>query len=1011
MPAKFDFLSPGVLLREVDQSQIPAPTTEDGILIIGTAPQGPAMKPVRVRDLDSFLQVFGNPTTGRQASDVWRNPSFGPSYGMYAAQAWLSSEASPVTFVRLLGEESGSQSSGLRAGWTTTDDIDTSLADNGGAYGLWIHASQSTTALVPGTGTLAAIIYADQGGLRLKGKIHLPSLTDTAIATYMGLGQNSTSSLGEPILSLGTNGVPGEFEIEHVSSDGSATTSYTVNFGASAQSGSQIRSVIPTNAAKTNSTIFSSTNELFLGETFEEAVDRAINSFNGGSSKAKEEQFGVLIHLGKADDSDGYAKWENHQRQATAAKSGWFISQDTGAASSFAPNSMQRLFRIVGLSDGEWIHKYQIGIEIQRLGNSVNPYSTFSLYLMDRQENKIEQFKNLNFNPGSENYIAKRIGDQYQEWDEGQKKYRVQGEYANQSDYIYVELSEAVKNGSLDSLSAVPFGVQGPITFGDFFVGNNLNSKTGPVREAGGTTDYNFAASFAEESDEVIYGSNTSAANYVGTDGWGFHHGGHHARFSWPKLRLTTQNGSGSSGTNYSKSDFLGIDHHKSGSTSMDDSYYDLVRAGSKTAGGQSHEVHTTEFTSPDATKDKIYSYFFSLDDVVYDSSSDTVYWDGGDGDANQGALDGTVGSRKGGTSYTALNGTDALVNTLRVRKFKSPLFGGFDGVNIKEANPFANHAGALGHPTNTTEITNYTLHSVMKALDTVSDPEIVSYDIISIPGVTNTKITDKVLEIASSRGDSLGVIDLQSGFQPANVEATSNQAGSVKATIDHAVGRNFDTSYGACYYPWIRLRDTIGGNNDVIMAPPSVAAIGALARSEAVSEPWFAPAGFNRGGIRQLGGPLGPQCVGTWEHLTKDNRDDLYAENINPIARFPAINEIVIFGQKTLQQTPSALDRINVRRLMIFLKKAIGRIADTILFDQNVNTTWLRFKNEADQVLGSVQTRLGVTEYKIVLDKSTTTADYIDRNILYAKIFVKPARAIEFIVVDFVITRTGVEF
>ena len=160
-----------------------------------------------------------------------------------------------------------------------------------------------------------------------------------------------------------------------------------------------------------------------------------------------------------------------------------------------------------------------------------------------------------------------------------------------------------------------------------------------------------------------------------------------------------------------------------------------------------------------------------------------------------------------------------------------------------------------------------------------------------------------------------------------------------------------------------------------------------------------------------ELGGPRGPQVVGTWEHLTKDNRDDLYENNINPIARFPAINEIVIFGQKTLQQTPSALDRINVRRLMIFLKKAIKRIADTILFDQNVNTTWLRFRTEADAVLASVQTRLGLVDYKIVLDETTTTPDYIDRNILYAKIFVKPARAIEFIAVDFVITRTGVEF
>ena len=143
----------------------------------------------------------------------------------------------------------------------------------------------------------------------------------------------------------------------------------------------------------------------------------------------------------------------------------------------------------------------------------------------------------------------------------------------------------------------------------------------------------------------------------------------------------------------------------------------------------------------------------------------------------------------------------------------------------------------------------------------------------------------------------------------------------------------------------------------------------------------------------------------------TNINKEENNENNINPIARFPAINEIVIFGQKTLQQTPSALDRINVRRLMIFLKKAIKNIADTILFDQNVNTTWLRFRAEADRVLSSVQTRLGLTEYKVVLDETTTTPDYIDRNILYAKIFVKPARAIEFIAVDFIITRTGVEF
>ena len=177
----------------------------------------------------------------------------------------------------------------------------------------------------------------------------------------------------------------------------------------------------------------------------------------------------------------------------------------------------------------------------------------------------------------------------------------------------------------------------------------------------------------------------------------------------------------------------------------------------------------------------------------------------------------------------------------------------------------------------------------------------------------------------------------------------------------------------------------------------------------------WFAPAGFNRGGIKNLGGSptrsSGLVVTHTIEHLTKDNRDDLYAANINPIARFPATNQIVIFGQKTLQQTASALDRINVRRLLLFLKRRIGKIADTILFEPNVNTTWSNFKNAADAVLSQVQAGLGITEYKLVLDETTTTADLVDRNVMYAKIFIKPARAIEFIVVDFVVTRSGVEF
>ena len=188
----------------------------------------------------------------------------------------------------------------------------------------------------------------------------------------------------------------------------------------------------------------------------------------------------------------------------------------------------------------------------------------------------------------------------------------------------------------------------------------------------------------------------------------------------------------------------------------------------------------------------------------------------------------------------------------------------------------------------------------------------------------------------------------------------------------------------------------------------PLLGALGALARTDAVKAPWFAPAGFNQGGLSELGGRTGPKIVGVNDVLKKNERDTLYQLNINPIARLS--NQIVIFGQKTLQQTPSALDRVNVRRLMIHVKRQIGDIANTILFDQNLQTTWNRFKSKADAVLKTIQSEFGIAEYKLVLDSSTTTPDLVDRNILYAKIFIKPAQSIEFIAIDFVITQSGIE-
>jgi hypothetical protein len=307
------------------------------------------------------------------------------------------------------------------------------------------------------------------------------------------------------------------------------------------------------------------------------------------------------------------------------------------------------------------------------------------------------------------------------------------------------------------------------------------------------------------------------------------------------------------------------------------------------------------------------------------------------------------------------------------------------------------------------TDKTNYVFNSIRQAIDSVADPEMVEMNMASIPGLTQEGLTTNLVRLCESRADALAVIDLPDAFQPRE-EGSAIDRLNTQSTINTIVNglrtRNLNSSYGCAYYPWLRARDTINGA--FIWVPPSVAAIGTFSSSQRKTQVWFAPAGFNRGGLTE--GSAGIPVVDVAHQLRRKDRDDLYASNVNPIAKFP--NEgIVIFGQKTLQVTPSALDRINVRRLMIFVKKRISQIASRLLFDPNVQQTWLRFKGQVDPFLANVKTNFGLSDYKVVLDETTTTPDLVDQNIMYAKIFLKPTRAIEYIAIDFNITRTGASF
>ena len=374
------------------------------------------------------------------------------------------------------------------------------------------------------------------------------------------------------------------------------------------------------------------------------------------------------------------------------------------------------------------------------------------------------------------------------------------------------------------------------------------------------------------------------------------------------------------------------------------------------------------------------------------------------DGSGSVTAASYVSGSRAAGTSLSNVSGSWKHVLDSGWDRFTAPLFGGFDGLHIKEREPFNNRV--LG--TNSNQEANYAYNSLKMAVDMCADPEVIECNMITLPGVTNTGITNHVINTCEARADSLAVIDIENAYTPAteNAKSFKERVGSVDSAVNSLRDRALNSSYACAYYPWVRLKDTLNGAS--LWAPPSVIALGTFASTERNSDLWFAPAGFVRGGL--TAGAAGLPVIGVSERLTSKDRDKLYEENVNPIASFPS-EGIVVFGQKTLQVTPSALDRINVRRLLIYVKKEISRMATDILFDQNVQQTWARFLARVEPFLNSIRQRFGLTDFRVVLDETTTTAELVDRNIMYAKVYLKPARAIEFIAIDFVVTNTGAAF
>ena len=275
--------------------------------------------------------------------------------------------------------------------------------------------------------------------------------------------------------------------------------------------------------------------------------------------------------------------------------------------------------------------------------------------------------------------------------------------------------------------------------------------------------------------------------------------------------------------------------------------------------------------------------------------------------------------------------------------------------------------------------------------LNLLSNQDNYQFNSLFLPGLTNATHPSQIttaINNTQTRGDSILVID------------PVTYASSITSTTQEADDRN--TSYAAMYWPWLQVADPDLSSTTNVWVPSSTMIAGVYAYNDSVSEPWFAPAGINRGGLTNV--------VRAERQLPAASRDTLYEENINPIATFPGTG-VVVYGQKTLQRQASALDRVNVRRLLIALKSYIGQVAQTLVFEQNTAATRNNFLAAVNPYLESVQQRQGLYAFKVVMDDSNNTPDVIDRNQLVGAIYLQPTKTAEFIYLDFNVLPTGATF
>lgn len=283
--------------------------------------------------------------------------------------------------------------------------------------------------------------------------------------------------------------------------------------------------------------------------------------------------------------------------------------------------------------------------------------------------------------------------------------------------------------------------------------------------------------------------------------------------------------------------------------------------------------------------------------------------------------------------------------------------------------------------------IQGFTPDDYTRAFTLLSNKDEYQFNVLLAPGVgLDVTAASGMISTVEGRGDSIAII------------GAGKYGTAVNQAVVNASGQS--SNYAATYYPWVSLYSSNLGK--AVWCPPSTIMGGVLAFNDQVGAEWFAPAGLNRGGM--------PSVLLAERRLSQTDRDTLYSGNVNPLATFPGTG-VCVWGQKTLQRKPTALDRVNVRRLLIALKGFIGGVSRNLVFEQNTTVTRNRFLSQVNPYLSSVVQRQGLYAYKVVMDDSNNTPDVVDRNQLVGQIYIQPTKTAEFIILNFNILPTGATF